>query len=79
MAPALTVSREGSILAQGILTGVKPDRTNPLVSIHNNSSKSEGCLLCSYLRGLSLNTVLWLPATELAPLLLLPPSLSSWE
>lgn len=32
-----------------------------------------------YLRGLSLNRVLWLPATELPPLLLLPPSSSTWE
>lgn len=31
-----------------------------------------------YLRGLSLNRVLWLPITELPPLLLLPSS-SPWE
>lgn len=35
-------------------------------------------MVTPYLRGLSLNRVLWLPITELPPLLL-PPSSSPWE
>lgn len=40
--------------------------------------KCGGGVAIPYRKGLSLNRVLWLPATELPPLLL-PPSSSAWE
>lgn len=50
---------------------------HPSPVLCGSAQSTEGVAIL-YLRGLSLNRVLWLPITELPPLLLLPSS-SPWE
>lgn len=81
-----------SVLGPGLLTGVNVPfdwMRSPFTKVTTERGRTviyPSPLLCGaarstgipYLRGLSLNRVLWLPITELPPLLLLPSS-SPWE